>query len=60
MWIDYPIFSLDAFNLIWGLIGILLDNFIHHVTPSAIGDCMKNYGIASSVLAKVFILMSLV
>ena len=52
--------SIDAFNLLWGLIGMLLDACVPHATSSAIGDCMKNYGFGMTVYAKVLITMSFV
>ena len=60
--INLPILTIDIFNIVWAILGNILDFFLENTSTShgAIRDCTRDYGISTNLMAHVFILLSYV
>lgn len=54
---NYSVMFLDIFNILWAVVGSILDQALKQTQAGAIDECMKDYGIGTTCLA--FVMMVL-
>ena len=61
--INVPLELIEAFNFIWALIGIILNESLADETSNhhgAIRDCAKDYGIVATLIAFMYVTIGLI